>query len=60
VSDTKATTPPTVWVVTVPLALVRDTAGRTHHLYHGEPLRPDSAPEDVERLHGLGFIRAAT
>ncbi len=59
-STKQTTSVPTVWVVTVPLALVRDTAGRTHHQYHGEPLRPDSAPEDVERLHGLGFIRPAT
>lgn len=59
-STIKATTTPTVWVVTVPLALVRDTAGRTHHVYEGQPLRPDSAPEDVDRLAALGFIRAVT
>ena len=37
----------------MPLALVGDTAGCTHHVYDGEPLRPDSAPEDVDRLAAL-------
>jgi hypothetical protein len=45
--------------VTVPLALVRDSAGRTHHVYDGEPLPEHAAPGEVERLLGLGFVAAA-
>jgi len=50
---------PLVYVATAPLVLVKDTAGRTHHVYDGEPAPKNAAPGEVERLLGLGFVAAA-
>ncbi len=50
---------PLVYVATAPLVLVKDTTGRIHHVYDGEPLPEHAAPGEVERLLGLGFITAA-
>jgi hypothetical protein len=48
-----------VYVATAPLVLVKDTTGRTHHVYDGEPLPEHAALREVERLLGIGFIAAA-
>jgi len=48
-----------VYVATALLVLVKDTTGRTHHVYDGEPLPEHAAPGEVERLLGLGFVAAA-
>jgi len=47
---------PLVYVATAPLVLVKDTTGRIHHVYDGEPLPEHAAPGEVERLLGLGFV----
>jgi len=50
---------PLVYVATAPLVLVKDTTGRIHHVYDGEPLPEHAAPGEGERLLGLGFVAAA-
>ena len=57
-SSTTSTTVPTVYMATAPLVLVKDTTGRIHHVYDGEPLPEHAAPGEVERLLGLGFVAA--
>jgi len=60
-STTTSTKPaPTVYVATLPLILVRDTRGATHHVYDGKPVPEHAAPQEIERLLGLGYIRAVT
>ncbi len=49
---------PLVYVAAVPLALIRDTNGATHHVYDGKPAPKNAAREEIERLLGLGFIAA--
>ena len=56
--STTTSTKPTVYVSMLPLVLIRDTNGATHHVYDGEPLPEHAAPGEVERLLGLGFITA--
>ena len=60
-STTKSTKPaPTVYVATLQLGLIKDTSGATHDVYDGKPVPEHAAPEDLERLLDLGFIRAVT
>ncbi len=60
-STTTSTKPaPTVYAATLPLVLIKDTAGATHHVYDGQATPKNAAPEEIERLLGLGFIRAVT
>ncbi len=59
-STTTSTKPaPTVYVATLPLVLIKDTSGATHHVYDGKPVPEHAAPEEIERLLDLGFIKAA-
>jgi len=58
-STTTSTKPAAlVYVATVPLALIRDTNGATHHVYDGKPAPKNAAPQEIERLLVLGFIAA--
>ncbi len=49
---------PLVYVATAPLVLIKDTNRATHHVYDGKPVPKHAAPEEIERLLGLGFIAA--
>jgi len=49
---------PFVYVATAPLVLIKDTNRATHHVYDGKPVPKHAAPEEIERLLGLGFIAA--
>ncbi len=57
--STTTSTKPTVYVSMLPLVLIRDTNGATHHVYDGEPLPEHAAPGEVGRLLGIGFITAS-
>ncbi len=48
-----------MYVATLPLVLIKDTSGATHHVYDGQATPKNAAPEEIERLLGLGFIKAA-
>ncbi len=50
---------PTVYVATLPLVLIKDTSGAMHHVYAGQATPKTAAPEEINRLLDLGFIKAA-
>ncbi len=49
---------PIVYFANVPLVLIKDTSGAVHHVYDGQAVPKNAAAEEIERLHGLGFIAA--
>lgn len=49
---------PLVYIATAPLVLIKDSNGATHHVYDGKSVPEHAAPEEIERLLGLGFIVA--